>query len=116
MATAEIDGRGRLRVNDPGLEDLLLSLVASETVTEWKQDTQVIADAATLTVNFGGVSGAKWFAFVASDEVTVKVNGQATGLLVDMMVLRSTDGDQLTSATINNATGANVTVRILIAG
>jgi len=116
MATGEIDGRGRLRVNDPGAEDLFLSLVASETVTEWKQDTQSIADSATLTVNFGGVSGAKWFAFKAGDELTLKVNGQSTGVLCDMAVFRCTDGDQITSATLANGTGSAVTARILIAG
>jgi len=115
--TAEIDGRGYFRIVEPGVKDLELKIAASETPTEGKIEGHSLADSTTLTVNFGGVAtGAKWFGFKATDELTLKVNGQSTGILCDFALFRSTDGDQITSATIANATGAAVTLDVIVAG
>jgi len=115
--TAEIDGKGYFRVNDPGVRDLFIKIAASETAAEGGIVTVAVADSTTHTVDFGGIgTGAAWFGYVAGDEVTLKVNGQSTGVLCDFALFRSTDADQITSATIANATGSAVTVHIILAG
>jgi len=115
--TAEIDGRGNFRISEPGVSDSVLKIAASETAAEGGIEKHSVTTGSTLTVNFGSVgTGAKWFGFKATDEMTLKVNGQSTGVLCDFALFRSTDGDQITSATIANATGSTVTVDVIVAG
>ncbi|OFX04248.1 MAG: hypothetical protein A3E78_13800 [Alphaproteobacteria bacterium RIFCSPHIGHO2_12_FULL_63_12] len=115
--TAGIDGQSNFRINEPGVSDSVLKLSGTDTVAEGGIEKHSIANGATLTVNFGSVgTGAKWFGFIASDELTLKVNGQTTGILCDFALFRSTDGDQITSATLANATGAAVAVDVIVAG
>ena len=115
--TAEIDGQGNFRISEPGVSDNVLRIAGSETAAEGKIEKFNVANSATLTVEFGTVgTGAKWFGFKASDELTLKVNGQATGILCDFALFRSSDGDQITSATLANASGAAVTGDLIVVG
>jgi hypothetical protein len=115
--TAEITGEGVLQVLDPTLIfPLVLPLIRSETVTEYKLDAQEIADGATLTVNFGGVTAAKWYAVLSDGAVTTKVNGSATAYPVDRVHVGNSTGGLITSATITNGSGATRKVIIFIAG
>jgi hypothetical protein len=113
--TAEITGY--FRISEPGVSDNVLKIAASDTAAEGKIEKHSIANGATLTVNFGSVgTGAKWFGYVASGKLTVKINGEATGHVLDAMYCRSKAGDEITSATLANATGSAVTVDVIVAG
>ena len=115
MATAEIDGKGRLRLNSAGLPDLFVSLLRSETVTEWEVKRISIADTVVQTIDFGGVGAAKWFAFVADGNVKFEVNA-TTPRVVSRVVAVNDPSGAITAAKIENASGATRLVDVFIAG
>lgn len=116
--TVEIDSLG-VRVVDTAADGPIRgpSLVKSITVTEYNRDRRSVADAASNeALPFGSVTAAKILAIKTDGPVTLKVNAESTGHVINTHALLVDTGGSFTAATVSNASGAAVIVEWFVAG
>lgn len=116
--TVELDTLG-VRVIDTAKDGPIKgpSLVKSVTITEYVFDRRSVADAASNeALPFGSVTAGKILVMKTDGAVTLKVNAEATGHVVNAQFAVVDTGGSFTAATVTNASGAARIVEWFVAG
>jgi hypothetical protein len=116
---AEITAQGELRFIDDakGGDSPALNLRTSVTITLPVAKKVTIADSTSnQAVQFDSVTAGKVIGIRTDGAVTVKINGEATGRVVNPLFVWIDSAGGLTAMTLTNTSGATRTVEVLIGG
>lgn len=115
--TVEVDGLGVRIVDTTEGSRKAVNLKKSLTVTEFVHHSKTVATGASdESLPFGGVSAGDILVVKVSGSVTLKVNGESTGHTVNTHFMLIDTAGGITSATVSQSTGSDVTVEYLVAG
>lgn len=114
--TIEIDA-GSIRVVDTTKgADPLIAFKKSVAVTLPVHKTVTVADGQTAqTLQFDSITAGEVLVLVSDGAISVKINGSATAIPVNTLLLIVDTAGGITSLTFANSSGATRTVEVLIA-
>ncbi len=113
--TVEVNGLGATVVDTANPSSQPVNLKSSTAVTVYSRKYLACADSATTTIQFDGIS-AKIIAIRTTGALTLKLNGEGTGHVVNGNFLTIDPAASYTSGTLTNASGGALNADVLLAG